>query len=81
MSATVSVSSWLGQWAVSAAAITTLLSVTTVLNIAVTLWQDMMRNDTMQHSVKHTDVDFLQIERDPNTGASHADESYLLMLL
>lgn len=55
--------------------------VTTVLTITVTLWQDIMRNDTMQHSVKHTDMDFLQIERGPNTGASHTEELDLLMLL
>ncbi len=53
MSVTVSVSSWLGQWAVSVAVIATLLSVTTVLTIAVTVWQDMMHNDTIQKTYRH----------------------------
>lgn len=54
------------------AVITAPLSVTTVLTIAVTPWQDMMHYDTIQCSVKHTDMDFLQKER----GAGHAEELY-----
>lgn len=38
------------------AVITTLLSVTTVLTIALTLWRDMMHYDIVQNSVKHTNL-------------------------
>lgn len=48
-------------------AVTTLISVSAVLTSAVTLWQDMMHYDTVQHREKHAHMESLQTQRGTNS--------------